>query len=1042
MKKISKNVFLVFLSVLAFAFGTIEVSSQDKSDEQRNIKRPPSLRVFDASKNYNSQNTSQLLQQEFKFSPQTSFQYVNQNQDPLGFSHDKYQQYYNDIKVEFSTFTLHSKAGVITSMTNSLADIKELNTTPTLAANQAFNFAIAKVGATRYLWQNEQESELANYEMPQGELIIFPVLDNVTKENRLAYKFDIYASEPLYRADVYVDAITGEILLENKKIHHANVPASGNSLYNGNVSFTADNASGPYRLRQTADGNGIQTYDMNNGTNYNNASDITSGSTTFNHPTGVQAHFGAEQTHKYFLGKHNRNSYNNAGAIIRSYVSYSTNYVNAFWDGSRMTYGDGDGVNYGPLVSLDIVGHEITHGVTEYSANLVYSYQSGALNESFSDIFGESIENYASGSNDWLMGDQIGAGGSGGALRSMSNPNAYGDPDTYLGTNWYTGSGDNGGVHYNSGVQNFWFYLLTVGGSGTNDNGDSYTVTGIGMDKAAAIAYRNLAVYLSTNSQYSDARTGAIQAAIDLYGAGSAEEIATTNAWYAVGVGAAYGGGGGGGSYCASSSTNVNDEYISRVQLNTIDNSSGAQFYSDFTSVSTNLTEGQSYTITVTPTWTGTVYAEGYAVWIDYNDDKDFNDAGELVWSKAASTNTPNSGTFTVPTGTSGNSVRMRVSMKYNGIPSSCETFTYGEVEDYTVNLGTGGGGDTEAPTNPTNLSASNVTDTTVDLSWNASTDNVGVTGYEVFEGGTSLGTVAGTSANVTGLTAGTSYSFNVRAYDAAGNNSGLSNTVTVTTTGGGGGGSTVLHQGSFETGWDGWIDGGSDSYRYFGSRSYQGNYSIRLRDNTSSSTMTLGTFNVTSFNSIDIEFYFYAYSMETGEDFWVQFYDGSTWRTVASYASGTSFNNNSFYVATVNIPSASYNFPSNAQFRFRCDASTNSDHIYIDQVTITGNSGAAFTGNSITLVGGNQGFGSTEDTMPFEGDMLLYPNPVSTSLNVKLLEMNDNTTYRIVNTLGQEVMSGKLTQQPIDVARLQSGMYIIEVNDGEEINTERFVKQ
>ena len=100
-----------------------------------------------------------------------------------------------------------------------------------------------------------------------------------------------------------------------------------------------------------------------------------------------------------------------------------------------MTYGDGDGVNYGPLVSLDIVGHEITHGVTEYTANLVYSYQSGALNESFSDIFGESIENYASGSNDWLMGDQIGAGGSGGALRSMSNPNAYGDPDTYLGTN-------------------------------------------------------------------------------------------------------------------------------------------------------------------------------------------------------------------------------------------------------------------------------------------------------------------------------------------------------------------------------------------------------------------------------------------------------------------------------------------------------------------------------------------------------------------------------------------------------------------------------
>ncbi len=1044
MKKFIKNVIKVSFLIFAFSLGTSSLYSQDKTDSERNVKRPPSLIVFDGSKNYSKQNLSQLLDQEFKFSPQTSFQFVNNTRDQLGIDHDRYQQFYNGIKVEFSTFVLHSKAGIISSMTNSLATIKDLGTTPTLSPSQAFNRALAKVGAAKYMWENPTESQMANYEMPTGELVIFPALENVTKENRLAFKFDIYAVEPLYRADIYVDALTGEILFENNKIHHANVPASGNSLYNGVVSFTADNAAGPYRLRQTADGNGIQTYDMNNGTNYNNATDITSSSTTFNHPTGVQAHFGAEKTHQYFFNNHGRNSYNNAGAIIRSYVSYSTNYVNAFWDGSRMTYGDGNGTTYGPLVSLDIVGHEITHGVTEYSANLVYSYQSGALNESFSDIFGESIENFASGSNDWLMGDQIGAGGSGGALRSMSNPNAFGDPDTYLGTNWYSGSGDNGGVHYNSGVQNFWFYLLTVGGNGVNDNGDSYTVTGIGMDKAAAIAYRNLTVYLSTNSQYSDARTGAIQAAIDLYGAGSPEEIATTNAWYAVGVGSAYGGGGGGSSYCASSSTNVNDEYISRVQLNTIDNSSGAQFYSDFTSVSTDLTEGQTYTITVTPTWTGTVYAEGYAVWIDYNDDKDFDDAGELVWSKAASTNTPNSGSFTVPSGTSGTSVRMRVSMKYNGIPSPCETFTYGEVEDYTINLGTGGGADTQAPSAPTNLSASNITDTTIDLSWTASTDNVGVTGYEVFEGGTSLGTVAGTTATVSGLSPGTSYSFNVRAFDAAGNNSGLSNTVNASTTGGGGGGgSTVLHQGFFETGWDGWIDGGSDAYRYAGTRSYEGNYSIRLRDNTSSSTMTLGSFDVSSYNSIDIEFYFFAYSMETGEDFWVQFFDGSSWQTVAAYAQGTSFVNNTFYVATVNISSDTYNFPTNAQFRFRCDASGNSDYVYIDQVTIIGNSGTPLMGNSITVVGGNTGFGSGDsDDFNIEDDILLFPNPVTSVLNVRILDMNENTTYRIVNLLGQEVSHGVLSQEPIQVDGLQSGIYVIEINDGEEINSQRFIKE
>ncbi|WP_108804197.1 GEVED domain-containing protein [Aquimarina sp. Aq107] len=152
--------------------------------------------------------------------------------------------------------------------------------------------------------------------------------------------------------------------------------------------------------------------------------------------------------------------------------------------------------------------------------------------------------------------------------------------------------------------------------------------------------------------------------------------------------------------YCDSASTNVNDEFISNVQLNTINNTSGAQFYSDFSGISTDLNEGQAYTVSVTPTWTGTVYAEGYSVWIDYNNNGDFDDAGELVWSKSPSTDSSNSGSFTVPSGTSETSVRMRVSMKYNAIPTSCETFTYGEVEDYTINLSTdGGGGGTIPPT-------------------------------------------------------------------------------------------------------------------------------------------------------------------------------------------------------------------------------------------------------------------------------------------------------------------------------------------------------
>ncbi|WP_431133209.1 immunoglobulin-like domain-containing protein [Psychroserpens mesophilus] len=179
-------------------------------------------------------------------------------------------------------------------------------------------------------------------------------------------------------------------------------------------------------------------------------------------------------------------------------------------------------------------------------------------------------------------------------------------------------------------------------------------------------------------------------------------------------------------NYCASASTNTNDEYIGRVQLNTIDNSSGAQFYSNFTSISTTLTKDTQYTITVTPTWTGTVYSEGYAVWIDYNRDGDFGDAGELVWSQAATQSTPVSGSFTIPSGAVENSTRMRVSMKYNGIPTSCETFQYGEVEDYTVII-EDSGPDTEAPVISINGASTvnlNVGDTYTELGATA-TDNV-----------------------------------------------------------------------------------------------------------------------------------------------------------------------------------------------------------------------------------------------------------------------------------------------------------------------------
>ncbi len=1205
-----KNYFRSFLFSSVVILGITVTNAQEK---EQFIKQKiagsngnPTLIVFNKSSNYNLNQSKQILKEQLNLSQYDDFKRIKSENDKIGYTHEKNQQYFKGVKVEFGTYTLHSKKGAVESMSGEFYETNNVKITPRLSKNQAFQAALSHVGAQAYLWEDIAASKELGYKKPEGELVLLPNFDNLKKKDnveklKLAYKFEIFTIRPMGGADVYIDAQTGKVLFYNARVKHidnfghdgreyaknisntnrkeiiktfstALVAGSAQTRYSGTQSIETTLSGGNYTLNDAS--RKVYTRNANNLAPVGNSlpyitsySEFTDGDNnwtaaeydnTNKDNAALDAHWGAMMTYDYWQNVHGRNSYDNAGSQLRSYVHVDNNYDNAFWFLSVMSYGDGSSNGnegngfFDALTSIDVAAHEIGHAVTEFTANLAYQRESGAMNEGFSDIWGAAVEHFAKGNgNDaapdasiWLIGDEIDRRTGSAALRSMSDPKSLGQPDTYLGTNWVnvncgtpTNSNDFCGVHTNSGVLNHWFYLLTAGGSGTNDVGGNYNVSGIGMSKAGDLAYRLESVYLSANSTFADARTGGIQSAIDLYGAASAEEIAVTNAWHAVGVGNAYGGGG--ASYCASASTNVNDEYIGRVQLNTIDNTSGAQFYTDFTAVSTDLSKSTQYTITITPTWTGTIYDEGYAVWIDYNNDKDFDDAGELVWSKAASKTTPVSGSFTVPSTATDRATRMRVSLKYNGIPTSCETFTYGEVEDYTVNIGGSTGGDTEAPTAPTSLTASNVAETTATLTWNASTDNVGVTGYDVFQGATNIGTVTGTTANITdltantnytfsvkakdvagnvsassnsvnfttgsgadtqapstpsslaasnvtqtsvdlswnastdnigvtgydvyqdgvnisnvtgtstsisGLTASTNYSFYVIARDAAGNSSSASNTVNVTTLSNGGGSTQVLFDGSFETGWEGWVDGGGDSFRYNGSRSYDGNYSIRIRDNSgSSSSMTLSSFDVSSYDNIEIVFFFYPNSMENGEDFWVRYHDGSSWNTVASYASGSSFSNGNFYTATVNIPVSSYNFPTNAQFRFQCDASANQDQIYIDKVTITATSGGgAFAPNSIATLGsgGITGFASFDaDDSSLELDGIqLSPNPASSQVALKIaLDIEDNkgvdVRMNIYNIQGRLIQSKKwdgvnnsFFDKTIDVSKLQQGLYFVNI--------------
>ncbi len=285
----------------------------------------------------------------------------------------------------------------------------------------------------------------------------------------------------------------------------------------------------------------------------------------------LDVHWGMEKTHDFYKNVFNRNSYDENGGVIKNYINPVT-LQKLSWCASAickgpnnarampppfntMEFGLGDGILFGPVVGLDVAAHEYTHMVINHIGNsngsdsgLLYRGESGALNESFADIFGTSVEFYAKPSSaNWTIGEDVGLV-SPHFRRSISNPKdprllpEYRQPNTYQSTSingfWADTSDahDYGGVHINSGVQNYWFYLLCQGGSGTNDKGNNYTVSGIGMTKGQKIAYETLK-RLGPHATYYDSYLNSLAVADLLYGNPSTEYNSVRAAWYAVGIG-------------------------------------------------------------------------------------------------------------------------------------------------------------------------------------------------------------------------------------------------------------------------------------------------------------------------------------------------------------------------------------------------------------------------------------------------------------------------------------------------------------------------
>ncbi|MDH6553814.1 Zn-dependent metalloprotease [Streptomyces sp. SAI-041] len=319
---------------------------------------------------------------------------------------------------------------------------------------------------------------------------------------------------------VVTDAATGKELLAAEQVH----TGEGTGQYVGTVPLGTTPAGSTYQLVDP-DRAGHKTYDLNQGTSgtgtlFTDDNDVWgNGSPTDRQTAGVDVAFGAAATWDFYKDAFGRNGIRNDGVAAYSRAHYGSNYVNAFWQDSCfcMTYGDGSG-NTHPLTALDVAAHEMSHGVTAATAGLVYSGESGGLNEATSDIFAAAVEfheNLATDPADYLVGEKIDINGDGTPLRYMDKPSKDGDSrDSWSST---LGSID---VHYSSGPANHFFYLLSEGSGAKTVNGVSYDsptydgrpVTGVGIENAAAIWYRALTTYMTSTTDYAGARTATLSA--------------------------------------------------------------------------------------------------------------------------------------------------------------------------------------------------------------------------------------------------------------------------------------------------------------------------------------------------------------------------------------------------------------------------------------------------------------------------------------------------------------------------------------------------
>lgn len=462
-----------------------------------------------------SKSNSDALKGILHLNNETTAVLIDTLTDRTGGFHESYTEYYKGFKVDGTRCNIHyDKDGKPEMINGNFRTIEKNDTVARISSQEGFQQALKHAGiniGTRS-------------EYPKAEKVIY-VKDDIAY---LTYKYKVDAFDKDFHSWVYVDVLTGKIIDSVRAV--CNIGSSVTTVYSGLRMIESQYYNSSYRLRDYTRGNGIETYAFSYYNPYTNTyigNDYTSPDFSWNSMTNydraaLDVHWGVEMTYDYYYNKFGRNSYDNQGSVIRSFVNYPDS--NAYWTGNEMVFGEANSI---PWVSLDITAHELTHAFTQSSSNLRYQAESGAINEGMSDVFATCVEQYAkpnNGYNIWLIGEDVVT------LRDMGNPTCK----YYHGTGWIdtsnpTVNNDQGGVHTNSGIFNYWFYQLV---NGTNT--ETYTVDSIGFDKAINICYLMNASYLTPNATFHDAARCSILTAAHLGFNDTIEQI--INAWKNVGV--------------------------------------------------------------------------------------------------------------------------------------------------------------------------------------------------------------------------------------------------------------------------------------------------------------------------------------------------------------------------------------------------------------------------------------------------------------------------------------------------------------------------